>query len=107
MTEVRDPAIAALLAEARREYAAALPEKVADLRAVLDRKAWADARRAAHKLRGSAGTYGFVVLSEAAGALEDLLLESPQGLEGDGLARANAGVATAIEEARRAAEETR
>jgi HPt (histidine-containing phosphotransfer) domain-containing protein len=103
MTEVRDPAIAALLAEARRHYAASLPEKVAELRALLDRQAWSEARRAAHKLRGSAGTYGFVALSDAAGAVEDLLIESSAGLDVDARNRASASIEAALNAAQSAA----
>jgi HPt (histidine-containing phosphotransfer) domain-containing protein len=76
MSEVRDPAIIALLAEARAQFATTLPAKIADLRSLLDRGAWDELRRAAHKLRGSTGTYGFMELSTATGDVEDALLEA-------------------------------
>jgi HPt (histidine-containing phosphotransfer) domain-containing protein len=74
MSEVRDPAISALLAEARVQFALSIPGKVADLQSLLDRGAWDDLRRAAHKLRGSTGTYGFLELSAAAADVEEALL---------------------------------
>jgi HPt (histidine-containing phosphotransfer) domain-containing protein len=64
---------AALVAAMRADYVARLPEKIAALYASLSAKAWADARRDAHKLRGSAGVYGVPSVSEAAGRLEDVL----------------------------------
>jgi HPt (histidine-containing phosphotransfer) domain-containing protein len=75
MTEAGDPAINALIAAARTEYAQSLVAKAASLEALVSRGAWNDARRAAHKLRGSAGVHGFALLGDAAAALEDLLLE--------------------------------
>jgi HPt (histidine-containing phosphotransfer) domain-containing protein len=66
----------ALLAEARADYASRLPEKLASLEALAARGAWDEARRAAHKLRGSAATYGFVAIGEAAATLEELLREA-------------------------------
>jgi HPt (histidine-containing phosphotransfer) domain-containing protein len=76
MSEIRDPAIVALLAEARLQFARNIPAKVADLRSLLDRGAWDELRRAAHKLRGSTGTYGFMELSAAAADVEEALLEA-------------------------------
>jgi HPt (histidine-containing phosphotransfer) domain-containing protein len=76
MSEIRDPAIIALLAEARVQFARSIPAKVADLRSLLERGAWDDLRRAAHKLRGSTGTYGFMELSTAAADVEDALIEA-------------------------------
>jgi HPt (histidine-containing phosphotransfer) domain-containing protein len=76
MSEVRDPAITALLAEARLQFARSIPAKVADLQSLLDRGAWDELRRAAHKLRGSTGTYGFAGLSAAAADVEEALLEA-------------------------------
>lgn len=105
MTEVRDPALAALLAEARRNYAVGLPEKIAELGALVRARSWEAARRAAHKLRGSAGTYGFVALGDACGLIEDLLLESPSELDDGARARVEASLVGAAEEARRAAQE--
>src|SRR5579872_5813407 len=77
-----DPAIAALLAEARKGFASGLPAKVAEMQSLLAAGKWEDARRAAHKLRGSSGTYGFAALSTVAAAIEDALIEA-SGPPGD------------------------
>jgi HPt (histidine-containing phosphotransfer) domain-containing protein len=71
-----DPAILALLAEARVQFAAGLPAKAAELESLVARGGWEDARRSAHKLRGSSGTYGFAALSEAAAEVEEALIEA-------------------------------
>src|SRR5271165_2383707 len=77
-----DPAISALLAEARKQFATGLPAKVGELESLLAAGSWDDARRAAHKLRGSSGTYGFAALSTAAAGIEDTLLDAG-GLPGE------------------------
>jgi HPt (histidine-containing phosphotransfer) domain-containing protein len=77
MSSAQDPAIEAALAAVRGQFAAALPEKAASIGASLARGAWDDARRAAHRLRGSAGTYGFAPLGATAAAIEELLLAEP------------------------------
>ncbi len=87
MTPAPDPSIDALLAAARAQFAAELPAKAAKVEALVALGAWDEARRAAHRLRGSAGTYGFVELGASAGAVEDLLLESAGVPDGDGRAR--------------------
>src|SRR5262249_36905186 len=73
--EAEDPAIT----ELRNEYAAALPGKVADLaRAVEAARADAavvgEARSLAHRLHGTAGSYGFIQARELAGRLESRLV---------------------------------
>jgi HPt (histidine-containing phosphotransfer) domain-containing protein len=73
MPEAR-PSIDALLALARAEFAQRLPAKTAEIERLVSGSAWEEARRAAHKLRGSAATYGFPALSAAAAAIEDALL---------------------------------
>ncbi|MDP9033892.1 MAG: Hpt domain-containing protein [Myxococcota bacterium] len=70
-----DPAVEALLRAARDDYAASLPAKLAALRALVDAGAWRDAQRGAHRLRGSAGTYGFEALGGLVTELEELLIE--------------------------------
>ena len=65
----------ALLAVARARYAARLPSKLAAIEELAARGAWDETRRAAHKLRGSAATYGFVTIGDAAAALEQLATE--------------------------------
>lgn len=69
-----DPTVEQMLAEARAQFAASLPAKAATLQEHLARGAWEEARRAAHKLRGSAGTYGFGALGAAAADVEEALL---------------------------------
>ena len=76
MTGVRDPAVEDVLAAVRRDFASRLPERGAELVACLARAAWGDLRRAAHKLRGSASTYGFADLGAHAAAIDDLLIEA-------------------------------
>jgi HPt (histidine-containing phosphotransfer) domain-containing protein len=66
----------ALLAAARAEYAARLPSKLAAIEELTARGAWDEARRAAHKLRGSAATYGFAALGDAAAVLEQLATQA-------------------------------
>lgn len=67
-----------VLAALRADYAKALPPKILELQQAT-REAFAsaekreNARSLAHKLRGTAGSYGFRVLGEAAGKLEDIL----------------------------------
>ena len=67
-----------ILANLRADYAKQLPQKLTDLsqathNAIADPTTKDYARSLAHKLRGTAGSYGFHQLSEAAGVLEDLL----------------------------------
>jgi HPt (histidine-containing phosphotransfer) domain-containing protein len=83
MSSARDPAIDAALAAVRAQFAGALPEKATNIGTLLERRAWDDARRAAHRLRGSAGTYGFAALGALAAAIEELLLAEPAGPSGE------------------------
>jgi HPt (histidine-containing phosphotransfer) domain-containing protein len=76
MTGAGDPSIAALLAAARSQFAAGLSARMAALDEFVEHGAWQDARRAAHKLRGAAATYGFAAVGECAGAIEEMLLEA-------------------------------
>jgi HPt (histidine-containing phosphotransfer) domain-containing protein len=66
----------ALLAVARAEYASRLPSKLAAIEGLASRGAWEEARRAAHNLRGSAATYGFVKIGDAAAVLEQLVIDT-------------------------------
>jgi HPt (histidine-containing phosphotransfer) domain-containing protein len=68
--------IDAMLAAARADYASRLPSKLAAIEELTARGAWAEARRAAHKLRGSAATYGFVTIGDAAAVLEQLATDA-------------------------------
>ncbi len=83
--------LAAELAAIRDEYAAGLPQLVAELGVALgklrtsatDTSAWSEARERAHKMRGTAGTHGLHAVSEAAAAIEDALVASKgQPVEG-------------------------
>jgi HPt (histidine-containing phosphotransfer) domain-containing protein len=76
MRDARDSPIDVLIAAARTEFARSLVAKTAHLDAMLKEEAWEEAQRAAHKLRGSAGVYGFAALGSIAAALEELLVRS-------------------------------
>ncbi len=81
----------ALLAAARAEYASRLPSKLAAIADLVARGAWDEARRAAHRLRGSAATYGLAAIGEAAAGLEQLTADAAAG--------ARAAPPTALDEA--------
>jgi DNA-binding response OmpR family regulator len=62
-----------------REYTETLPQRIGELRDALrlaqrHPETLGDALRLAHRLRGTAGTYGFEAVSAAAGEIEDSLL---------------------------------
>jgi HPt (histidine-containing phosphotransfer) domain-containing protein len=80
-----DPAITALVEEARIDFARTLRAKAATLDDLVARGAWVDARRASHKLRGSAGVYGFAAVGAAAAALDDLLSIAGEAPDADAL----------------------
>jgi HPt (histidine-containing phosphotransfer) domain-containing protein len=84
-----DSTVEQMLAEARAHFAASLPAKAVALEEQLARGAWEEARRSAHKLRGSAGTYGFAVLGAAAGEVEEALIAA--GSQPDAVAAARIG----------------
>ncbi|MBL8717619.1 MAG: Hpt domain-containing protein [Myxococcales bacterium] len=73
--------VEARLAKLREAYGVALPAKLAELRAALaaadSGEGIAAARALAHRLRGTAATYGFAAVSEAAGRIEDALDADP------------------------------
>lgn len=73
MTPLGDSAFDALLATERAAYAGRVELRVAEIEAHLAAGCVDDARRAAHKLSGSAGTYGFPALSSAARDIEETL----------------------------------
>jgi len=73
-----DEGTRAALAELCAEYAAELPGLIDELArlaeaAVADPAAVPRARVAAHRLRGTAGSYGFAAVGEGAGSIEDAL----------------------------------
>lgn len=63
-----------LLAELRAAYRATIPERVEELARFLASARRAEAIAVAHRLRGTAGTYGFLDVGDAAGRIEDALL---------------------------------
>jgi HPt (histidine-containing phosphotransfer) domain-containing protein len=63
-----------LLAAARADFEARLETKVCELQDLSARGAWGEVRRAAHRLRGSAATYGFSAIGAAAATMEDVLI---------------------------------
>jgi HPt (histidine-containing phosphotransfer) domain-containing protein len=70
------------------EYVASLADKVTTLeRAMNDARtsgpALAQAREVAHRMRGTAGCYGFRELSDAAGLLDEVLTALQRGDGGD------------------------
>lgn len=75
------PDLKAELAALHAQFTQKLPARLAELeaavaRAEIDQEHIVDARRLAHQLRGSAGSYGYPALGEAAGYVEDLLAEA-------------------------------
>lgn len=72
-------AAAALQARLERRYAAVLPERLAELRAALTRArsdpdALEPARELAHRLKGTAGSYGFAEVADGIARLEAVLV---------------------------------
>lgn len=88
----------ALLATLRQQFAERLPRKLAEIEVRLlaaDSDSLIEARMLAHKLRGSAGSYGFGLVGTSLGVVEDLLsssMDSGTSLEGltEALAAAHA-----------------
>ncbi|WP_256560195.1 response regulator [Myxococcus dinghuensis] len=78
--------LAASLAALNAEYGARLKDKVAALETLLGearagtRGAMEDAYVLAHKMHGTAGSYGFAAVSASAGKLEDALRPGREGL---------------------------
>lgn len=62
---------AAELAELRRVYVASLPGKLDEVASAIARRSLEDVRTLAHRLRGTAGSYGMPGFGEAVGAIED------------------------------------
>ena len=101
------PSIDELLAAARSEFALRLPAKVGDLEAHAASDAWPDLRLAAHKLRGSAATYGFPAMSAIAASIEELLLAAALAPAPAAVGRIRMAVTEARAEAERACRESR
>jgi len=71
-----DPSLDTLIQAARADFARRLAAKASELDNLVERSDWAEARRAAHKLCGSAGVYGFGTLGVIAAALEEVLMSA-------------------------------
>ena len=48
-----------------------MPERVRNLTTLLEQSNWEELRRAAHQLKGAAGSYGFDAISPVAAIVED------------------------------------
>ncbi|AKT43717.1 Hpt domain-containing protein [Chondromyces crocatus] len=105
----RAAAIRAALEEMRSEYRAVVPQQLDEIAVHLaqarsggDEASVAEAltqmRRLAHRIRGTAGSFGWVSLSQAAGAIEDALEEGAVSLPDE----TTLHLAAALEEARAA-----
>src|SRR3954471_1935004 len=75
MSGERAEAVRTALAELRAEYVLELPQRVEELAAAIRRARgdWSNVEQVvsrAHKICGTAGSYGFASLSEAAGRIE-------------------------------------
>jgi HPt (histidine-containing phosphotransfer) domain-containing protein len=100
-----DPGIAALLGAARADFTRSLPDKAAAVERHLAAGAFADAKRSAHKLRGSAGMFGYAALGEIAGEIDDLMNDETGASDDASRARLAALVARLRAEAARVAGE--
>jgi HPt (histidine-containing phosphotransfer) domain-containing protein len=78
MSDGDDDDVEATLAALRAAYAAGMPAMVRSALDLFDEavarpEAAAEARRLVHRLRGTAGSYGFAAVGEAAARIEDAL----------------------------------
>ena len=112
MSAERDAMIRAALAELRDDFASRLPDRIEAVSKAIraadgdrqDGELRDEARGAAHRLRGSAGSYGFPAVSVAAGRIEDALVALAAGSAEDPVA-AWATITEARAELERAANE--
>ncbi len=98
--------VQALLAAARAQFAASLPAKASEVASLVARGSWEEARRAAHRLRGSAGTYGYAELGAAFAAIEEALIATANAPDPEARAALDRMARTACAEANRAAGST-
>jgi HPt (histidine-containing phosphotransfer) domain-containing protein len=103
--EADEPSTLALIRAAHAEFRLGLVAKSAALDGWVSRAAWDDARRAAHKLRGSAGVYGCAALGAIAGELEEALIGSGSDPDAAAVSRIRALLADLHTEAERASQE--
>ena len=50
-----------------------MPDRVANIQKLLEASDWEELRRAAHQLKGAAGSYGFSPISPSAATVEDAI----------------------------------
>lgn len=73
----RDPDLAEIVSL----YVEEMPERIERLHRLLAAAEWNELRRAAHQLKGSAGSHGFEPVSLAAGELESALRSNAPAME--------------------------
>lgn len=86
-----DTALAAL----RRRFAGRLPGRLAELAAAVEAGDWAGAGRLAHRLHGTAGSYGFAAVSTACAVIEQLCDAAAPEPDADARERIRAALAAA------------
>ena len=64
------------LAEVVELFVLEMPDRVANLLKCLETSDWDGLRRAAHQLKGAAGSYGFMPITPAAARVEDAIRQS-------------------------------
>ncbi len=52
-----------------------MPDRVQNITTLLKQANWEELRRAAHQIKGAAGSYGFDAISPTAGVVEDKILD--------------------------------
>jgi len=61
------------LCELVQMYVDEMPDRIAVIAQLLAEGNWEELRRAAHQMKGAAGSYGFDAVTPAAGAVEDAI----------------------------------
>lgn len=69
--------IASVLESLRKEYRPTLQEEATRLRTAIAAEDWPAARRIAHRIAGTGGSYGYKEAGLAARAIEDAIGEDP------------------------------
>lgn len=64
------------LAEVVELFVQEMPDRVANLLKCVQASDWDSLRRAAHQLKGAAGSYGFMPITPAAARVEDAIRQS-------------------------------
>jgi HPt (histidine-containing phosphotransfer) domain-containing protein len=78
LTSTSDPLYSTLggdpdLGEIVELFVDEMPERISNLLDLMDSQQWEELRRAAHQLKGAAGSYGFGPISPAAAHLENVI----------------------------------